>query len=504
MQSSFIGVVLAAAIVLSATSVEAQAQLQELSGRLRRQWESGRAEAESLAVRRHFPVRADRAGGSTFELQRLRNGIPQYYTTDNLNAAKTISTDNVWPGGGFGYSLSGSGITLGEWDAGKVRTTHQEFAGRVTSAQGSLHPHSTHVAGTMVAAGVSATRKGMSFQGTLNSFDWNSDLAEMAAEASNGLRVSNHSYGNIAGWYFDYFGDGKWAWFGDVTVSAVEDYAFGFYGNDARDWDNLAVNAPYYLMVKAAGNDRNEGPGGAITHWVFVGGNWVLQTVARNQDGNGGYDCLEGAAVAKNVLTVGAVNDLTSGYIDPPSVLMSSFSSWGPTDDGRIKPDVVANGVSLSSTLETADNAYGTMSGTSMAAPNVSGSVGLLLQMYKNMHGATSILSSTVKGLIIHTADEAGANPGPDYAFGWGLMNTRKAVQLMTQDSIDGFDSHIRKITVANHDTIEIIVGAGPSAPLRATLCWIDPAGSVSSPSLDPAAKKLVRDFDLRIIKKKR
>ena len=152
MQSSFIGVVLAAAIVLSATSVEAQAQLQELSGRLRRQWESGRAEAESLAVRRHFPVRADRAGGSTFELQRLRNGIPQYYTTDNLNAAKTISTDNVWPGGGFGYSLSGSGITLGEWDAGKVRTTHQEFAGRVTSAQGSLHPHSTHVAGTIGAS----------------------------------------------------------------------------------------------------------------------------------------------------------------------------------------------------------------------------------------------------------------------------------------------------------------------------------------------------------------
>lgn len=54
-------------------------------------------------------------------------------------------------------------------------------------------------------------------------------------------------------------------------------------------------------------------------------------------------------SIAKNTLTVGAVNDITAGYATTADVVMSSFSSWGPVDDGRIKPDIVANGVSLTS-----------------------------------------------------------------------------------------------------------------------------------------------------------
>ena len=484
--------------------VSGQTLLKELSKQLDASWKSERAHAESLATILRMPIREDRPDGRTIELQGFEKGMPRYYATQNLNAARTISTVNVWSTGGLGYFLSGSGMTLGEWDAGQVLATHQELAGRVTSTQGALHFHSTHVAGTMIAAGISGSRKGMSYAAQLDAFDWNSDASEMASEAASGLRVSNHSYGLITGWDFDFFGDGKWAWFGDPAVSAVEDYRFGFYDANAATWDNVAEMAPYYLIAKSAGNDRNEGPGSgaSVNHWVFVGGAWVLQTVTRNQDGNSGYDCIEGGGVAKNVLTVGAVDDLISGYINAPGVTMSSFSCWGPTDDGRIKPDIVANGVNLSSTLETANNAYGSLSGTSMATPNASGSVGLLLEYYNSLHGNTLIRSSTMKGLIIHTADEAGTSAGPDYRFGWGLMNTYKAAQLMTADSADGFGSHMREILVTNHDTIRVLVGSNGLQPLRATLCWTDPAASVSGATLDPTTLKLINDFDLRIIKR--
>jgi len=107
-------------------------------------------------------------------------------------------------------------------------------------------------------------------------------------------------------------------------------------------------------------------------------------------------------------------------------VVANSFSSWGPTDDGRIKPDIVADGVSVYSTLATNDSSYGYLNGTSMAAPGASGSLLLLQELsYKLIN--KPIRAATVKALAIHTANEAGLNPGPDYKFGWGLLNTSEA-----------------------------------------------------------------------------
>jgi hypothetical protein len=90
------------------------------------------------------------------------HGLPKYNTVDNYDAAESISTDEVWPGGSGGYTLTGAGTVLGRlgiWDAGAVRTTHQEFGGRVTQddSPGGTHYHATHVAGTMVGAGVMQT-----------------------------------------------------------------------------------------------------------------------------------------------------------------------------------------------------------------------------------------------------------------------------------------------------------------------------------------------------------
>ena len=196
------------------------------------------------------------------------SGHPIYYGVNNLNAAKTIATNLVWPGSG-NYSLDGSSTPSGQlaiWDAGGILLTHQEFGGRVQQIDtpSATHYHSTHVAGTMVAAGVQTAAKGMSPAAPLGAYDWNSDLSEMEAAAASGLKVSNHSYGLLTGWNYS----GAWYWYGDLAVSSTEDYEFGYYSAIAEASDAMACDYPYYTIVKSAGNDRNDaGPGpGGVRH----------------------------------------------------------------------------------------------------------------------------------------------------------------------------------------------------------------------------------------------
>ncbi|MGB1243323.1 MAG: hypothetical protein ACPG49_12420, partial [Chitinophagales bacterium] len=120
--------------------------------------------------------------------------MPLVYSTHNLNAAKSIGTNQVWTGGNLNLNLTGENKVVGVWDGGAVRLTHQELIGRVTQVDGatSLSNHATHVAGTMGAAGVYNSAKGMAFEADIDAYDWNSDESEMIAAASNGLLVSNH------------------------------------------------------------------------------------------------------------------------------------------------------------------------------------------------------------------------------------------------------------------------------------------------------------------------
>ncbi len=147
------------------------------------------------AQRYNIPIRT-KSNGKVTELMFIDDfGLPQYYITHNENAAKTISTNKVYSGGGAGLSLSGSGVMVHEWDGGIVLGSHQEFGGRVTIGDGSAsNSHATHVAGTIMAAGVVSAAKGMAFSANLTSYDWYSDESEMASEAAAGAIVSNHSY----------------------------------------------------------------------------------------------------------------------------------------------------------------------------------------------------------------------------------------------------------------------------------------------------------------------
>ncbi len=479
--------------ILKVTNTEA---LNQFSQEMRIKSTLSRQQAIEKALQQGWMLKMENEDGSAIELRELgRKGLPVYFSTANLNAAKTVSTNKVWSGGGLGLNLSGSGIVLREWDQSAVRKTHQELTGRVTQGDGvtSLSAHATHVAGTMMATGVVANAHGMSSQASLRAFDWNDDYAEMASEAAAGALLSNHSYVFITGWY----NSGSWYWYGDPAISQTEDYNFGFYGDDAAYVDYIAHEAPYYLICRAAGNNKGNGPSSQpVSHYVWDGTSWVLSTIVRNLDGMpSGYDCIPaGFGVSKNILTVGAVSMIPNGYLTPSDVVLASFSSTGPCDDGRIKPDLVADGIGLYSTYSTADNAYASMSGTSMATPGAVGSLGLLQQHYHNVYG-TYMLAATLKGLVIHTADEAGSNPGPDYRFGWGLLNTAKAAGLISNTTT----AVIKELNLVNGNTFSMNIKANGNEPLRATICWTDIWGSPPPPALNPPDIMLVNDLDIRI-----
>jgi len=474
MKKSAVLLLLTFCIIISshAQQITNRNKLNSLSTEYFQAFEEGKQRAIEYARTNSIPMRIE-TDSVLMELINIdEHGRPQYYTTFNTNAAATSSTNEVYSGGAAGLSLSGSGVTVCEWDGGTIRTTHQEFDTRATNIDASaVHWHSTHVAGTIMASGVYSIAKGMAFAASLKSYDWDYDNAEMATEAANGNLISNHSYGWVRGWE-------SGIWYGDPSISTSEDYLFGFYDISAKNWDEIAANAPYYLIVKSAGNDRGDSGDGSYP-------------------ADGPYDCIPQKGVAKNILTVGAVEDIPTGYSQPSDVDMSSFSGWGPADDGRIKPDIVANGVNLTSAYSSTDDAYAGSSGTSMSAPATTGSLALLIQHYENVKGSgMKMLSSTLKALVLHTADESGTNDGPDYKFGWGLLNTQSAAAKITEDqTTDVISEHV----LVNGESYTRNITTTGTNPIRVTIVWTDPPGTPPSAALDPADAMLVNDLDLRI-----
>jgi len=399
----------------------------------------------------------------------LPTGEMIFAKTYNEGAGITARANRLYNGGTLGINIQGQNMIAGIWDGGNVRNTHQEFVtgstSKITNMDGSSPAeHATHVMGTIIAKGVLPAVKGIAFNASGISYEWNNDLGEMLNEASNGLLVSNHSYG---------FGSLSSLWF------------YGSYDSRAKDIDGICYNNPFYLPVVSAGNSRNDttAPGSI-------------------QLGNkSGYDMIFGHGNAKNVITVAAVGQVDN-YTDESSVTMSSFSSWGPSDDGRIKPDISMKGVNVRSTLSTSDAATGFMSGTSMASPGVTGVV-LLLQQYYNQLNSNYMKAATVKGLILHTADEAGDDYGPDYKFGWGLINAEKAAKTIKNRNVTTANKTIiDELNLTNNTIYTKTITASGSSPLKISISWTDPqAPTANSGATDPTTKYLVNDLDVKVTK---
>ncbi len=462
--------------------VLAQVALNDIPDDLAAYYAQRKAEAIAYAIANDLPVRQVFADGTIMEIQFLdESGRPLYYKTFNVEAAFTTGTNKLYEGSDLGLFLSGKGIKVGIWDAGLVRATHVEFENRAQIVEGSeVTVHATHVTGTILARGVNPVARGMAFEATSVNYDGlNGDGSEMKTEAQNGLLLSNHSYGTVLGWSYNST-NGSWQWVGDVSVSSLEDYRFGYYSSAAAIWDDIAFANPYYLIVKSAGNDRTD-----------VG------------DGNGPpadgpYDIIGPQGIAKNVLTIGSVNPLTSPYTSPADVTMAPYSSWGPSDDGRIKPDIVGMGQNLLSTSSETDTSYTTLSGTSMSAPNVTGSLALLQQLYYQQNKAY-LTAAALKALVIHTTYETGVADGPDYQYGWGLLNSAGASKMLMLNGRPGFMIKQDSLTEGEAYTLAVD-NVGANQKLTVTVVWTDPAGEAETvAAVDPPALKLVNDLDVRV-----
>ncbi|WP_438425579.1 fibronectin type III domain-containing protein [Aquimarina macrocephali] len=363
-------------------------------------------------------------------------GEPIYAYDDNVDAAASGRTNKIWTGGSSGLNLTGAGIEIGVWESGYARPTHQEFGGRASNGGdgGSVTSHGTHTGGTLIASGTDPAARGMASGATVKNYTASGMVTEAASFAAAGGILANNSN----------------------TPSG----SAGVYDATARDMDEVAHNAPFYLHCKSAGNSGNN------------------------------YGVVKTNQLAKNLLVVGNCNDILN-YTGPSSVSMSSSSSYGPSDDWRIKPDITNNGTTVYSSDNASDTDYGSKSGTSMSTPATAGTIALLQEHYKNINGVY-MRAATAKGLIIDTADEMGANDGPDFASGWGLVNAERAAQVISNN---GNTSIMDELTLNNGSTYTRTIISDGSTPLALTIVWNDPAGAIGSGN----TPVLVNDLDVRI-----
>jgi PKD repeat protein len=400
-------------------------------------------------------------------------GLPQprkRATNEDAAAASNISVVQAAP-----YNLTGATVTVLVRDEAQV-FGHPDYNSRlvlgpdVVAEASSVH--STHVAGTIGGTGlsdVSALATGMARGCVLISFDLNGDDVNepLQGKSNFGAVVSNHSYGFVTGWDSGTFNNNQ--------------SAFGTYSSFARNWDSI-VRSDGLIMIKAVGNDRNDsGPG--FPHDGTLASDFEY------------YDTTDSSSTSKNTLTVGATADAAIAGTPSAVSMVLPASSSGPTDDGRIRPEIVANGDNVNSCNNSVvvGDEYVRLTGTSMACAVVSGATAIFLERYRQVYGSSANFTPHfLRSVYAQTATDFG-RPGPDHLHGFGMLDLAAAVSLFDTDNGMGTRIANRSLSAATPERFFVINSDGVT-PIKATLCWTDEAGDML------AAKTIVNDLDLRLV----
>ena len=384
---------------------------------------------------------------------------PPIAMNDGVRASTGVEVVMTWPDG-----LTGAGVAMGMWDEGHVDGSHGDFGGRAILAEpdGVVALHATHVGGTMAGDGSRSTAfgggsgqwRGVAPGMEVVSYDFEEPIEEHD-EAINAFGI----VGSQNSWGFRIVG----------FLRNCDLY--GAYSHYAPEYDRI-IGGLYGRPVSV----------------VFAAGNY-RQGSGTNDCAIGPYRTIGPPGTAKNVLTVGAIRSDDHG--------MTFFSSWGPVADGRLKPELVAPGAQGSGdggvTSTVPGNGYAMRQGTSMAAPSVSGAVGLLVEDYRNRNNQTEPMPSMARALLVHSAEDLNAadgvlNRGPDFASGYGRLQIPGAIEQLR-----GNGYLVGSVEAGGNKVYGLDVAEGTSE-VKLTLVWDDPA------AVENAAVTLVNDLDLVVL----
>lgn len=208
-----------------------------------------------------------------------------------------------------------------------------------------------------------------------------------------------------------------------------------------------------------------------------------------------GAQTLTAPKEAKNVIVVASSRNARAGSIEA----ISSFSSRGPAVDGRIVPTIAAPGEQIASTrndlggqcadpIAGTSNRYAFCSGTSMAAPHVSGALAVATQWWRGFNGGANPSPAMAKALLVNSAVDMGTADRPNSAEGWGRVNLDRLIDppnpVVYEDQAHVFDAAGQSRTV-------FVQPATSGQPVQITVAWTDAVGAIGA---NPA---LVNDLDL-------
>jgi PKD repeat protein len=345
----------------------------------------------------------------------------------SLHRANAIDTN--FPSG---RSYTGEGIAVLTRDDGAVGP-HIDFTGRIfqDESNGFGGDHGDGVSGIFAGAGnLDPRNRGMAAGADLYVINYESSFLDNTMDLffNNDVIVTNSSYSN-----------GCNAGYSEITETV-----------DQQVFDN-----PTLLHVFSAGNSNgSDCDYGAGDQWGNITG---------------------GHKQGKNVIATANLNN---------NATLANSSSRGPAHDGRIKPDIAANGANHIST--DPDNTYAPFGGTSGAAPGIAGITAMLHHAYAELNGGETANSALLKAILLNTANDLGTI-GPDYRFGWGHVNAYRAALTLEDNR---YSNHTIEMGTPNTHTVDIPEGV---AQARVMVYWADQAGTVMT------TKALVNDLNISL-----